>query len=73
MGVMTSPLIAIDGKPVLLGSTNDINRIKELLTVKNAASETNKCCEECGDDCNCQDECCETPEPASTCSCGGNC
>ena len=32
MGVMQSPVLAIDGKPVMTGSTSDIERIKELIT-----------------------------------------
>jgi len=31
MGIMTSPVLAIDGKAVLVGSTNDISKIKTLL------------------------------------------
>ncbi len=31
MGVMTSPVLAIDGKPVLVGSVPDIEKIKKLI------------------------------------------
>ena len=32
MGVMSSPVLAINGKPVMTGSTSDIERIKQLIT-----------------------------------------
>jgi small redox-active disulfide protein 2 len=32
MGVMQSPVLAIDGKPVMTGSTSGIEEIKELIT-----------------------------------------
>ena len=32
MGVMQSPVLAINGKPVMTGSTSDIERIKQLIT-----------------------------------------
>ena len=31
MGVMSSPVLAVNGKPVMVGSTSDINKIKELI------------------------------------------
>jgi small redox-active disulfide protein 2 len=31
MGVMSSPVLAIDGKPVMVGSTKDIEKIKGLI------------------------------------------
>lgn len=31
MGVMSSPVLAIDGKPVLTGFVNDIEKIKSLI------------------------------------------
>ncbi len=32
MGIMTSPVLAVNGKVVMNGSTKDIERIKELIT-----------------------------------------
>lgn len=32
MGVMQSPVLAIDGKPVMTGPISDIEKIKELIT-----------------------------------------
>ncbi len=32
MGVMSSPVLAIDGKPVMVGATASLDRVKELLT-----------------------------------------
>lgn len=34
MGVMQSPVLAIDGKPVLVGSVPGIEKIKELISRK---------------------------------------
>lgn len=31
MGVMSSPVLAIDGKPVMTGFTPDIEKVKELI------------------------------------------
>lgn len=31
LGIMSSPVLMIDGKPVMVGATRDIDRIKELL------------------------------------------
>ena len=31
MGVMSSPVLAINGKPVMVGSSNDIEKIKKLI------------------------------------------
>lgn len=83
MGVMTSPLIAIDGQPALIGSTSDIDRIKDLLTIKSNGKTDEKCCDDncCEDDCCkdsqdkdcCKDDCCSKKPVASTCPCSGNC
>ena len=32
MGVMSNPVLAINGKPVMTGSTSDIERIKKLIS-----------------------------------------
>ena len=31
MGLMQSPVLAIDGKPVFVGFTSDVNKIKDLI------------------------------------------
>jgi len=31
MGVMQSPVLAIDGKPVMVGFTSDVEKIKEII------------------------------------------
>ena len=31
MGIMSSPVLAIDGKPVMVGSTSDMEKVKELI------------------------------------------
>lgn len=42
MGVMQSPVLAINGKPVMTGSTSDIERIKQLITNEPDKSATEK-------------------------------
>lgn len=34
MGLMSSPVLAVDGKPVMVGFTPDIGKIKDLLLKK---------------------------------------
>jgi len=53
MGVMSSPALAIDGKPTMVGFVPDIEKIKKLLTSSNSchseSNKTNKC--SCGGKC----------------------
>lgn len=35
MGVMSSPVLAIDGKPVMVGFIDDIEKIKDLIKSRN--------------------------------------
>ena len=50
MGVMSSPVLALDGKPVLVGVVPDIKEIKNILTNKNNLSlKSDKCA--CGGKC----------------------
>ncbi len=52
MGVMQSPVLAINGKPVMAGSVSDIERIKELITNQpnsSISSNTPSC--NCGGNC----------------------
>jgi len=49
MGVMQVPVLAVDGKPVLTGSLFDVEKIKNLLTIKNASSKETGC--SCGGKC----------------------
>lgn len=55
MGVMTSPVLAIDGKPVMIGSTNNIEKIKDLiksnLNTDSKNQDNSDCCQK-GCDCN---------------------
>lgn len=71
MGVMSSPVLAIDGKPALVGFVPDIEKIKKLLTNNTSIQDCD--CKEgddcCGDDCECNSGSKETKK----CSCGGNC
>ena len=85
MGVMQSPVLAVDGKPVMVGSGN-LDKIKEILskshTGKTLVTEK-KCCsgdEECcsdkdknGKDCCEGDNCCKDKPEEKVCACGGNC
>ncbi|MCX6791317.1 MAG: thioredoxin family protein, partial [Candidatus Gribaldobacteria bacterium] len=54
MGVMQSPVLTIDGKPVMTGSTSDIKKIKDLISQSNNADQVepkknSKC--SCGGNC----------------------
>lgn len=71
MGVMSSPVLAIDGKAAMVGFVPDIEKIKKLLSDEVSIQKCN--CKEsddcCGDDCDCKTD----SKKASSCSCGGNC
>lgn len=62
LGVMSSPVLAINGKAVITGSTNDIGKIKDLIKKYNKSNGKDKCCEDPNCDCN-------TPD----CDCNSNC
>lgn len=50
MGVMSSPVLAIDGKPALVGLVPDIEKIKSVLSgIDECCSDTGKC--SCGGRC----------------------
>lgn len=68
LGVMSSPVITIDGKIVMIGSTNNIEKIKDLIkanpvTIK---EEKNDCCASDSDcssnNCKCNDGTCDMSE-----------
>ncbi len=50
MGVMSSPVLAIDGKPALVGSVPDVKKIKSLLSGKS------ECCSN-AKECSCEENC----------------
>jgi small redox-active disulfide protein 2 len=50
MGVMSSPVLAIDGKPVMVGFSPDIEKIKKLLSAKTTTSVQPSQCR-CGGKC----------------------
>ncbi len=39
MGIMQSPVLVVDDKPILVGFTSDIEKIKNLITNSNPTSE----------------------------------
>jgi small redox-active disulfide protein 2 len=50
MGVMSSPVLAVDGKPVMVGFLPDMEKIKKAITSGSAAtSNVNNC--SCGGNC----------------------
>ena len=51
MGVMQTPILAINGKPVLTGAISDIEKIKNALISKNALEETKESWCSCGGNC----------------------
>lgn len=73
MGVMSVPVLAIDGKPVISGSVPNIERIKDAISanVTNEATDSTIPC--CNDKNNCDIDCKPNKNGASGCSCGGNC
>jgi small redox-active disulfide protein 2 len=52
MGVMSSPVLAVNGKPIMVGSVPDIEKIKNLITKGNNTAEIKK------SECECTDKCC---------------
>ena len=87
MGIMTSPVLVIDGKPVMFGVTSNIEKIKDLLKGGNVEEESgdcckgcckdeSKCCEGCKDDKDCKN-CCKQDskccEECKDCKENGNC
>ncbi|KKR56108.1 MAG: Redox-active disulfide protein 2 [Candidatus Curtissbacteria bacterium GW2011_GWA1_40_47] len=54
MGVMQSPVLAVDGKPVLVGFVPSIEKIKE--TIKTGQANNQDCCKD--KDCDCNPGCC---------------
>lgn len=65
MGVMSSPVLAVDGKPVMVGSTTNIEKIKNLLNLNSSSKKADECCDGCGDDCNCD---CDRSDSDCKCS-----
>lgn len=51
MGIMSSPVLAIDGKPAMVGFVPNIKKIKNIIT-KCIVVKTKK------SDCSCTDKCC---------------
>ena len=51
MGVMSSPVLAIDGKPALVGFLPDIEKIKGLLMKSDTVTEIKKSDCTCGGNC----------------------
>lgn len=56
MGIMTSPVLMIDGKPVMYGVTSNIEKVKDLLKGGKVEKESEECCKDC---CDSESECCE--------------
>ncbi|MDD5055369.1 MAG: thioredoxin family protein [Candidatus Peribacteraceae bacterium] len=66
MGVMSSPVLAVNGRPVLVGSVPDLQKIKGLLSEN---TEQKECCS--GKDC--CDSKCSPKNQSEGCSCCGDC
>ncbi len=56
MGILTPPVLAVNGKAVMNGFTKDIERIKELIANSKDNPDDNKV--EDTDGCNCRSGCC---------------
>lgn len=52
MRVMSSPVLAIDGKSILVGQVPDMEKLKQLISssAKNISENNSKCCS-CGGNC----------------------
>jgi small redox-active disulfide protein 2 len=59
MGIMTSPVLAVNGKAVMTGYSNDIEKIKELINlgIKNS-SDIDKAKDNSKSGCTCTGGCC---------------
>ncbi len=69
MGVMSSPVLAVNGKPVLVGSVPDISAIKKLLAEHAEQGTEEKGC--CSDKDACDIRCApKNPVEGGGCSCG---
>jgi len=51
MGVMSSPVLAIDGKPALVGFIPDIEKIKEIISTADKGTSLKSDCCSCGGNC----------------------
>lgn len=70
LGVMTSPVLVVDGKVVMTGSTNSIDKVKELLhgdevMAKEVDSDDKPCCD--GQDCECDKDSCDCDKADCDC------
>jgi small redox-active disulfide protein 2 len=50
MGIMQSPVLAVNGKPVMTGFTPNIEKIKKVINVELKTKEKTSSCD-CGGDC----------------------
>jgi small redox-active disulfide protein 2 len=64
MGVMSSPVLAINGKPAMVGFVPNIENIKEILKNSN---------DYCADKSSCDVKCKPSEAKKKDCSCGGKC
>jgi small redox-active disulfide protein 2 len=67
MGVMTSPVLAIDGKPVMIGFSNNIDKIKKIILDSSETKDASQSKVACDCGCNCSDE------NDNNCNCGNGC
>lgn len=84
MGVMSSPVLAIDGKAAIVGFVPDIEKIKKLLSngasAKQCECKEEHACSHGNCDCKCDDNSCDSESDCNcktdeddSCCCGGNC
>jgi small redox-active disulfide protein 2 len=52
MGLMSSPVLAVNGQPMMAGFVPDVEKIKSILTKSNATTEIKK------SECSCGGKCC---------------
>lgn len=58
LGIMSSPVLVLNGKIVMTGSTNNIEKIKELIMNNKEVNPKSENCCKCGCSCDCGSGCC---------------
>lgn len=71
MGVMSSPVLAIDDKPVMSGSLPEVEKIKEIISSHTTKVEEKE--KGCCTDTTCDIECDSSKNNDTSCSCDGSC
>lgn len=71
MGVMSSPVLAINGSPVMVGYVPDLDKLKQIISSETSPVDIHESCvckstDGCANSCDCSDN-------TKTCTCCDNC